>query len=672
MEATFSPKNSSLNSSPYFSPNLSSLLKIKVISWSHKTGSPVTVRVHVANRTFNLHKFPLCSKSGYFRRQLNESTEVKLPANFPGGPETFEMIALFIYGPSAYINPFNVAALRCAAEFLEMTEDHASGNLCERTDLYLNQVAFQSWDDTLIVLQKSQTLLPWAEELSIMSRCVESLAFMVCMEILDPDRKQDRPVMTFEALATRPWCCEMVKEIVSRDPWIKDLIALPFGFFKRIIGSLRRQGMKEKYVSPIIVFYANKRVISKKTNQFSECLCQDNMDLNTGNRVLEIMVGILDLLPTGEKAVRVIDVSFYFSLLARALELGLKSKSRARLEQQIAFLLPFANVEDFLLPKDGREPISSSMELAIMENIFSSYISSNAETNHTPPINNSVIAELWDAYLARVAADPSMETTRFRSLIEKVPSSYRHKHDHLYKALTVFLQAHPNISQEEKESVCKYVNCQKLSQEVCIEAVQNELIPLRLIVQALFVQQLNTQEAFKECSESFRYMHYGEYSGSIPSSGNLNFGNKNIGERPYMDGDETGSQSLSCLLQKDLEMQVNDLSRIEYETTSFRILNLEQELMSLKRSLQLQKSSKETAEISAKPQISKPSASEGRSLSRKRGILGQVTDCTGSLNFASQRRYASWIMKVFHRIIIFGSGKPKRRSDAPGLKSNPV
>lgn len=119
---------------------------------------------------FFLCQLPLISKSGYFRRVLAELPECRLQDEFPGGWEAFEMVALFIYGSSSPIDPFSVAALRCAAEFLEMTEDQCSGNLCERCDLYLNQVVLQSWGDTLIVLQKCQTLLPWAEDLLIVSR----------------------------------------------------------------------------------------------------------------------------------------------------------------------------------------------------------------------------------------------------------------------------------------------------------------------------------------------------------------------------------------------------------------------------------------------------------------------------------------------------------------------
>lgn len=642
-------------------------------------------------------KCPLFSRSGYFKNRLKESSDLELPQDFPGGAETFEMIALFMYGSSTLIDPFNVAALRCAAEFLEMAEDHSIGNLCERFDLYLNQVVLQSWDDTLIVLQKCQKLLPWSEELLIVGRCIESLAFMACMEILDPERRRDQPIITVEALANQSWSSETVMEIANEDLWIKDLIALPFQFFKRIIGSLRRQGMKEKYVSPIIVFYASKWVLSEKTRKFWEHSGEKNEenDHNINNKVSIILQGVLDLLPVGEKARRVIPVGFYLALLSRSLQVSLRSDSKAKLQDQIVPLLHLAQVEDLLLPRCGKDSISSSMELATMERIFSNYVSANMDAKNTPSVNNIVVAQLWDVYLSQVAPDPNMGPKRFMHLIEIVPISGRQNHDHLYKAMNaflqvsprklhtsrfyavllkprtlihgnfLFLQTHPDISQEEKGMVCKYLSCQKLSQEVCIEAVQNELMPLRLIVQALFVQQMSTHQAFKECSDSFRYAHCGEFSGSLSSSRYPNSKSQNLGESPYMDG-ELCSRPLSFLLQKDPAiMQSCELSKKDYESTSFRIQNLEQELMLLKRNLQWQSMSKKTEQVSNKSQSLKSYVLDGRTLSKNRNTLGQATGCIGAVNFASQRKYAGRLLKVFRRITLFGRGKSKRK---PGPK----
>ncbi|OVA15116.1 BTB/POZ-like [Macleaya cordata] len=661
---TSSPKTSSLALSPFSSPNVGALLKIKIIAWSQETGLPVSVHVRVGDKVYDLHKHPLLAKSGYFKRALLTSTDIELPHNFPGGSDVFEMVALFSYSSSTLIDPFNVAALRCAAEFLEMTEEYGSGNLCERSDLYLNQVVLQNWDDTLIVLQKCQTLLPLSEELLIVSRCVESLAFMGCMEILDPEHRRERPVVTLETMAGRAWSCETVKEIAAQDLWIKDLIALPFRFFERIIRSLRRQGMKEKYVSPIIVFYANKWVLSKKTHQFWESTERSRGD-DANNKVSIILQGILELTPTGEKASRIVPVGFYFALLARALELGLSSDRKAKLQDQIASVLHLAVVDDFLLPASGTESISSSVELATMESIILTCLSLTADIEQTPSDINCVVAELWDKYLSQIAPDPNMEAKRFMDLIEMVPISYRQTHDHLYRALNNFLSEHRNITQEEKTSVCKYLNCQKLSQEICIEAVQNELMPLRLIVQALFVQQLNTHQAFKNCSDSFRYEQYADFSGSLWSSRYANpmAMSQVLGETPYKEanGEETAVRPLGFLMQKDLAMQRSEFSRSDYESTSFRIQTLEQELVSLKRSLQWQTIYAGSEPIFDRPEGMRPFGLEGRSSSKKRNPLGQVTSCIGSVSFSSQRKYANRILKVFRRITLLGRGKPNRK-----------
>ncbi|XP_076910797.1 BTB/POZ domain-containing protein At5g48130-like [Bidens hawaiensis] len=651
MDGSTPKDNISLLSSPFSSPNVSALLKIKIISWSQETGLPASVCVRVGDRLFNLHKYPLFSKSGYFNRELTDSNEVELPQDFPGGPETFEMISLFVYGSSTLVDPFNVASLRCAAEFLEMTEEYSSGNLCERFDIYLNQVVLQSWEDTLIVLQKCQTLDPRAEDLLIVSRCIESLAFMACMEILDPERRRDQPVVTLEALSTKRWNLEMVQEILTQDVWIKDLIALPFGFFKRVIGSLRRQGMKEKYVSPVVLFYANSVLFDQN---------------GTKDDVHNLLKGILELLQIGEKGSKVIPVGFYFSLLSKSLKHKLDKEYTIKLQNQISCVLHLAQVEDFLLPESETNDVSSSIEVTTMESIFSTYVVYHmCPNNASPSAFTSVVAELWDAYLTRIAGDAKICVKRFMELIEVMPKLCRQNHDHLYKALNMFLQVHTELSQDEKSMVCKYLNCQKLSNEVCIEAVQNELMPLRLIVQALFVQQLSTHKALKECSDSFRYAHYGDFSGSIPSSRFANSRSQNLAESPCVDVADTKNQPVGFLLQKDLEKP--ELCKKEYESTSFRIQTLEQQLMVLKRSIQLQNASKKREQVSKKVDPTRPYGLEGRTMSKKRTPLGQVTSCIGTVNLASQRRYASRLLNVFRRFSLFGRTKAKKKPSVTGV-----
>jgi NPH3 family len=390
-------------------------------------------------------QIPVISKCGYFNKALQNSSDIELPESFPGGAECFEMVMLFTYDYPLTLDPFNVPAMRCAADFLEMTEEYHPLNLVERSDLYLNQVVFQNWDDTLIVLQKCIPLIPVSEELLIVSRCVESLAFMACMEILEPERRTIRPALPMQGLTGRNWSCEIVKEIAGRDLWIKDLIALPFEFFKQIIRSLRRQGMREKYVGPIIMFYANKWVLSKKTHKFWEETSEENGIEEANTKVSMIFEGIIDILPVEEKTSMAIPVAFYFALLLRSLSLKLNEGSKIKLYEKVASVLHLARDADFLFPEMGNKPdsVGSSIEVETMERIVKMYVVGKRENGYqgqTPSRDLSVVVDLWDKYILQIASDPSLQFERFVQLIAVVPAVNRETHDQLYEAITTYLR----------------------------------------------------------------------------------------------------------------------------------------------------------------------------------------------------------------------------------------
>ncbi|KAK1353701.1 hypothetical protein POM88_052066 [Heracleum sosnowskyi] len=146
-------------------------------------------------------------------------------------------------------------------------------------------------------------------------------------------------------------------------------------------------------------------------------------------------------------------------------------------ERIIKSLRRQAFVEDFLLPTIEKGSFSSSFELATMESIISSYVSVNIGSNNTPLPSKSIVAELWDMYLGHIATDPAISFKRFMDLIE-----IGQNHDYLYRALNTFLQGHLDLSEEEREMICKDLKCQKMSQEICVEVVQNELMPLRYLL----------------------------------------------------------------------------------------------------------------------------------------------------------------------------------------------
>ncbi|KAI3675151.1 hypothetical protein L1987_84736 [Smallanthus sonchifolius] len=141
---------------------------------------------------------------------------------------------------------------------------------------------------------------------------------------------------------------------------------------------------------------------------------------------------------------------------------------------------------------------------------------------------------------------------------------------------------------------------------------------------------------------------------------------QNLLESPRIDADDTRNQPLSLLLQKDLDQP--EFCKKEYESTSFRIQTLEQ-LMTLKRSIQLQNTSKKREQVSKKVEPVRPYGLEGRTMSKKRTPLGQVTSCIGTVNLTSQRRYASRLLNVFRRFSFFGRTKSKKKAGVTSVLS---
>lgn len=186
----------SLSVSPGISPSPSPP-RSRVVSWSQVTGNETDVVIHVESSRFRLHKDPLAARSGFLKRKLKGLSELTLSPPLKITAETFSLIAEFCYDSHIVITPFNVAALRTAAELLEMTEGGGE-NLAQKTEAYFRRVIAVNREYASIVLRSCVSLLPECETTSsLLSRCIEALSLvddgdgiMKCLN----DTKELRPV----------------------------------------------------------------------------------------------------------------------------------------------------------------------------------------------------------------------------------------------------------------------------------------------------------------------------------------------------------------------------------------------------------------------------------------------------------------------------------------------
>ncbi|GJN23382.1 hypothetical protein PR202_gb11026 [Eleusine coracana subsp. coracana] len=249
-------------------------------AWFCTTGLPSDVVFEVHDMSFHLHKFPLMSKSRKIHRMLTEQEEQR-PArgrrrrrrssdgadagaaeteieeaeeeedleteeqqqvkedrqpyriafpDFPGGPGTFEAAAKFCYGVRVDLTAWNVAPLRCAAEYLEMTEAHAEDNLAARAEAFLEHTVLRHPGEATKALKSCEDLLPLAEDLGVVSRCVDAIASSAAAATAMP----------------RPWC--------------DDLAVLGLRMYKRVMAAMAAREDARAARESCVVAYARGNV----------------------------------------------------------------------------------------------------------------------------------------------------------------------------------------------------------------------------------------------------------------------------------------------------------------------------------------------------------------------------------------------------------------------------
>lgn len=71
-------------------------------------------------------------------------------------------------------------------------------------------------------------------------------------------------------------------------------------------------------------------------------------------------------------------------------------------------------------------------------------------------------------------------------------------------------QAHPWLTESEKEQLCRLLDFQKLSLEASTHAAQNERLPLRVLVQVIFFEQLRFRTSISGRSSTSEILEHSQ------------------------------------------------------------------------------------------------------------------------------------------------------------------
>ncbi|KAL7592723.1 hypothetical protein Lser_V15G34276 [Lactuca serriola] len=581
-------------------------------SWFVATDVPSDLLVQIGDFSFHLHKYPLLSRSGKMNRLIYDSREVDLSKvsmdEIPGGAEAFELAAKFCYGIAVDLTATNISGLRCAAEYLEMTEDLEEGNLIFKTEAFLSYVVLSSWRDSILVLKSCEKLSPWAENLQIVRRCSESIAWKACA-----NPKGIRWQYTGKPMkVSSPSWNEMKDSSPSRSPvppdwWYEDVSILRIDHFVRVITAIKVKGMRYELVGAAITHYATKTLPGLIKEGSTGSLGEEGSSSGSGGMVVSgnwkgglhmivsgnkddqfsitqtrdqrmIIESLISIIPPQKDSV---SCSFLLRLLRMANLLKVAPALVTELEKRVGMQFEQATLADLLIPCYSKTDTMYDVDL--VQRLLEHFLIQEQMETESPGrqsmsekhmydgiqrSNNSNakmrVARLVDSYLTEVSRDKNLSLTKFQVLAEALPESARSCDDGLYRAIDSYLKAHPTLSEHERKRLCRVMDCQKLSMDACMHAAQNERLPLRVVVQVLFSEQVKISNAIA--------------SNSVKETGDPHYQPLVQNRKTLLEGTPQSFQEGWAAAKKD----INTL-KFELETVKTKYLELQHEMENLQR-----------------------------------------------------------------------------------------
>ncbi|KVI10913.1 BTB/POZ fold [Cynara cardunculus var. scolymus] len=502
-------------------------------SWFVATDIPSDFLVLIGDFSFHLHKYPLLSRSGKMNRIIYDSREVELSKvlmdDIPGGAEAFELAAKFCYGIAVDLTATNISGLRCAAEYLEMTEDLEEGNLIFKTEAFLSYVVLSSWRDSIVVLKSCEKLSPWAENLQIVRRCSESIAWKACA-----NPKGIRWQYTGKPMkVSSPSWNEMKDSSPSRSPvppdwWYEDVSILRIDHFVRVITAIKVKGMRYEMIGAAITHYATKSLPGLIKEGTGGGLNEEGSSSGGGMAVSGNWKGGLHMIVAGNKE----DHS---------------SITQARDQRMI-----IESLISIIPPQKDSVSCSFLLQLLRMANLL------KVAPALVTELEKRVGMQFEQATLADLLI-PCYNKTEAMYDVDLVQRLLEH----------FLIQEQMDGSspgQHERKRLCRVMDCQKLSMDACMHAAQNERLPLRVVVQVLFSEQVKISNAIASTSIKDTNAGDSHYQPMVQN------------RKTLLEGTPQSFQEGWAAAKKD----INTL-KFELETVKTKYLELQNEMENLQR-----------------------------------------------------------------------------------------
>ncbi|XP_062089784.1 root phototropism protein 3 [Humulus lupulus] len=327
--------------------------------------------------------------------------------------------------------------------------------------------------------------------------------------------------------------------------WFDDACILDMDYFVKTLSGIKAKGVRPDLIGSIITHYASKWLPDLVTNTGTgESMTDTTGFVTNGNSTESVTVSwmkkrffvetLVGVLPPEKDA---IPCNFLLRLLRTAKMVGVEPSYLAELERRISWQLDQASLKELMIPSFSHT-CGTLLDVDLVYRLVKRFVSLDEVTKSNGAAAFVKVAKLVDSYLAEAAVDANLSMTEFVALADALPSHARAMDDGLYRAIDTYLKAHPSASKHERKSLCRLIDCRKLSPEASLHAAQNERLPVRAVIQVLFSEQ----------SKYSRNNNVSDWSGSFSGTRSPNLGLE---------------QPSRCLSKREISVQQMEIKRLK-------------------------------------------------------------------------------------------------------------
>ncbi|EPS68693.1 hypothetical protein M569_06077, partial [Genlisea aurea] len=427
-----------------------------------------------------------CGKLRKIIRKERRKSQIKRSSieivDFPGGAEGFEQVSRFCYsnGGAISITVSNVPLLHCCASFLGMSEMASHLNLLHRTEAFLEGILRWPWSEILTCLKNCEPLIASAESCGLVQKLLCSLLARISdanfPSVSSPSSSSSSEASTSKASSS--W-------------WFRDMATLS----PRIIEQFLRAAEIK-----------NPTILTRFLLHY----------LKTANPAAkhaspERYAALADAAALG---VAVSSAAFscraHFWVLRRtASGFGVSRENRARLEEATGRVLDEAKLDDLLVPGGDDDGGGEVYDVNLVIRLIGLFVVHGCGKSEE---RLKRVGALIDMYLKEIAPDPNLTVSKFVGVAESLPDIARDSFDHVYRAVDIYLESHPSLSEEDRSRVCSCVNYSKLSLEACKDMAKSPRVPPPVAIRALASQR---RPAILETLDGGRFCDLVLYDGGL-------------------------------------------------------------------------------------------------------------------------------------------------------------